>query len=59
LLVGVDGLVSDSRVERSSGYKRLDEAARKALSLCKFKPGTVEGKPEASWARIEYDWKIE
>lgn len=58
-LIGVDGLVHDSKVERSSGYRRLDEAARRGLGLCKFRPATVDGKPEQAWARIEYEWKIE
>lgn len=58
-LIGTDGRALDSKVERSSGYRRLDEAARRALALCKFKPGTEEGKPVQSWARIEYQWKIE
>jgi len=58
-LIGVDGNVLDSKVLRSSGSRRLDEAARKALGLCHFRPGTVDGKPEQSWARIEYEWKIE
>jgi protein TonB len=58
-LIDIDGSVLESNVARSSGSKRLDEAARQGLSLCKFKPGTVDGKPEKSWARIEYLWKIE
>lgn len=58
-LIDVNGKVLESRVERSSGYRRLDSAARDALSLCQFKPATVDGKPEKSWARIEYEWKIE
>lgn len=58
-LIGVDGSAVDSKVEKSSGARRLDEAARRALALCKFKPGTEEGKPVQSWARIEYQWKIE
>lgn len=58
-LIDVDGKVLDSKVEHSTGYRRLDEAARKALGLCKFKPATVDGKPEKSWAKIEYDWRIE
>lgn len=57
-LIDVDGKVLESKVERSSGYRRLDDAAREALSLCRFKPGTVDGKPERSWARIEYEWKL-
>ena len=58
-LIDVDGKVLQSKIERSTGYRRLDEAARSALALCKFKPATVDGKPEKSWARIEYEWKIE
>lgn len=58
-LVGVDGRVIDSRVEESSGSERLDEAARKALSLCRFKPGTADGQPEQAWARMKYTWRLE
>ena len=58
-LIDVDGTAMESRVERSSGSKRLDEAARKALALCKFKPATVDHKPERAGAKIEYEWKID
>jgi protein TonB len=58
-LIGVDGRVVESQVERSSGHRDLDNAARNALSLCRFKPGTVDGKPEQSWTKMEYVWKIE
>jgi protein TonB len=58
-LIDVDGSAIQSKIERSSGSKRLDDAARKALGLCKFKPATTEGKPERSWAKIEYVWKLD
>jgi len=58
-LIDVDGTVLESKVERSSGHRRLDEAARNGLGLCKFKPATVDGKQERTWSRIEYEWKIE
>jgi len=58
-LIDVDGKVLDSKVERSSGSRRLDEAARAGLGLCRFRPATVNGKPERSWGRIEYVWKLE
>lgn len=58
-LIGVDGKVVESKVESSSGFARLDEAARKALSLCQFKAGTVDGKPEQSWAILKYLWQME
>ena len=57
-LIDVNGTVLESKVERSSGYRRLDEAARQALSLCKFRPATTDGKPERAWAKIEYEWKM-
>jgi protein TonB len=58
-LIDVTGKVLESRVERSSGHARLDEAARNALELCKFSPGTFDSKPERAWARMQYDWKID
>lgn len=58
-LIGPDGQVKDSKVEKSSGFRRLDAAAQRALGLCKFKPGTENGQPVESWARIEYQWRIE
>lgn len=57
-LIDVEGRVVQSKVESSSGYDRLDEAAREALSLCRFKPGTVDGKPEQSWNRLRYAWEL-
>jgi len=57
-LVDVDGRVVDGRVEISSGFERLDTAALNALQLCQFKPGTIDGKPEQSWAKIKYVWKL-
>jgi protein TonB len=57
-LVDVDGRVLESQVESSSGYPRLDEAARTALSLCHFKAGTADGKPERSWTKLRYVWRL-
>lgn len=59
ILIGVDGSVVASEVDTSSGYRRLDEAARQGLSLCRFKPGTVDGKPEQAWATLRYAWRLE
>lgn len=58
-MIDEQGRVVDSRVENSSGFARLDEAARAALSQCKFKPGTVDGAPEKSWASLKYVWRLE
>ncbi len=58
-LIGTDGRVLQAEIEKSSGFTRLDEAARNALSKCQFRPGTVDGKPEQSWANIRYTWRLE
>ena len=58
-LVGPDGKVLQSEVEKSSGFKRLDEAARAGLSKCQFRPATVDGKPEQAWTTIRYVWRLE
>jgi len=57
-LVGTDGNVIESKVEKSSGYKNLDKAAIKALSACKFKPGTKDGSVAQTWTKVDYDWKL-
>ena len=58
-LVGVDGKVIQAEIEKSSGYKRLDEAARAGLARCQFRPATVDGKPEQAWASMRYTWRLE
>ena len=58
-LVGVDGKVMQAEIEKSSGYKRLDEAARAGLAKCQFRPATVDGKPEQAWASMRYTWRLE
>lgn len=58
-LVKVDGSVADSKVDKSSGFKNLDKAAIKALSACKFKPGTKDGAPAETWTKVDYAWKLD
>ena len=58
-LIGIDGRVLQAEIEKTSGFPRLDEAARNALSKCQFRPGTIDGKPEQSWASIRYTWRLE
>ena len=58
-LVGVDGKVIQSEIDKSSGFKRLDEAARAGLSKCRFQPATVDGRPEQAWASMKYTWRLE
>lgn len=58
-LVAPDGSVVESKLEKTSGFKNLDKAALKALSACKFKPGSKDGKPEQSWTKVDYAWKLD
>ena len=58
VLVGPDGAVVDSKVEKSSGSKALDKATQKIYSSCKFKPGAKDGKPQQAWTKLEYVWSL-
>jgi protein TonB len=57
-LVAADGSVVESKIDKSSGFKGLDKAAVKGLSVCKFKPGTKDGAPAQTWAKVDYVWKL-
>jgi protein TonB len=59
LLVGADGRVTSSRIQKSSGSRELDRAAVNALSLCRFKPAMNNGVPEAGWGQIAYVWTLD
>ena len=57
--VEADGSVQDSKVMKSSGDASLDEAARVAIAKCTFTPATVNGKPKAAWAPVQYVWSVD
>jgi protein TonB len=59
LLVGVDGRVTGSRIELSSGFRDLDRAALTALSQCTFKPAMVGDVAQAGWTQLAYVWTLE
>jgi TonB family protein len=59
LLVAGDGRVLESKVQKSSGSPELDKAARKALSLCKFKPASSDAQAEPVWTNLNYVWSID
>lgn len=58
LKVEADGTVSDVRLARSSGYQRLDEAALEWFAACRYFPGTVEGKPVASYTFTQQSYRL-
>ncbi|MFZ6694057.1 energy transducer TonB, partial [Undibacterium sp. SXout20W] len=61
VLIGADGAVSDVKIDKSSGFRGLDNAVRAQLmsGSCKNKPGTVDGKPQATWTKVQYVWKLD
>jgi D-alanyl-D-alanine endopeptidase (penicillin-binding protein 7) len=54
--VDAAGAVNDSKIDKSSGFPALDEAARDALAKCSFKPATADGRPVAAWTQVQYVW---
>ena len=58
-------LVSDSGrpekvdVQKSSGFARLDEAARQAAMRAMFKPHLEDGRPVAVYALIPINFSIQ
>lgn len=56
--ISAEGSVEDSKVSKSSGYVSLDEGARQAITLCKFKPATQGGTPVAAWMHMQYVWTL-
>ncbi len=58
-LIGKDGRVASAKVERTSGHRDLDRAALQGLSMCAFKPGTIDGVAQESWARMQYAWQLD
>jgi D-alanyl-D-alanine endopeptidase (penicillin-binding protein 7) len=58
-LVGTDGRVKDSKVDRSSGHADLDEAARTGIEKCVFHPAVKRGKAIETWQKMQYVWTLE
>ena len=59
LAVQTDGSISDIRIARSSGHRRLDTAAQKALRNTKFQPATCHCTPIAVRIHQSFTFKID
>ncbi len=57
-LVSAEGRVLDSKIEKTSGFKNLDNAALKAITNCKFKPGMKDGAVAQTWTKVNYVWAL-
>lgn len=59
LLIGADGELVDDFISASSGFPRLDQATKDGFeSYCNYTPATVNGKPEPSWKKMQYTWRL-
>lgn len=58
-LVGLDGVVKQAVMVQSSGFERLDKAAKEAFERCKFTPGKIDGESKETWVRQPFRWKIQ
>lgn len=59
VLVDIDGQPLQVLVERSSGHRELDQAARaQILARWRFEPATIEGQLSQAWARVPVTFKL-
>lgn len=58
VLVGVDGVPQEIEIERSSGFVRLDRAAKAAVMKWRFEPGTRNGQPIAAYGLVPIAFKL-
>lgn len=60
LYLTAEGKVQEARVETSSGFPRLDDAAVKhALKTWRFEPCIEDRKPVACWYKIKFRFQLE
>jgi protein TonB len=58
VLIGIDGSPKEVTVEKSSGYRELDQAAIAAAKTWIFNPGTRNGKPYEGYALVPIDFNL-
>jgi len=58
LLVNEDGAVVQGIVERSAGFRALDQAALDTSGTWKFNPGMLGDKPFCMWGRFAVTFKL-
>ena len=58
VLIGLDGSPKEITVEKSSGYRELDQAAIAAAKTWIFNPGTRNGKPYEGYALVPIDFNL-
>jgi protein TonB len=58
VLVLPNGRVGDVRIDRSSGYPKLDESARREARQWRLTPGTRDGQPVQMWKQIPISFQL-
>jgi protein TonB len=58
ILVTKEGRVAEAQIKTSSGHKRLDDAAIRAIKRWKFNPATQAGKPIDYWYEIDFEFSL-
>lgn len=58
-MIGPDGKIFESTVERSSGYANFEKSALRALEKFRYEPATVDGIPVESVATMKFTFTLE
>ena len=58
VLIGVDGMPKSASIRQSSGYERLDEAARTAVMSWRYVPGKRNGVVEPMEFNVPINWVL-
>lgn len=58
-LIGIDGLPSQARVHKSSGFDLLDQTALETVQRWRFVPGKRAGVAEAMWYDIPLSFELD
>jgi protein TonB len=53
-----DGRVGEVKLERSSGFAKLDESAIREAKRWRFVPGTSDGSPRAMWKQVPITFRL-
>lgn len=59
MLIGADGTAQQAEIKQSSGFDRLDEAARATALKWRYVPGKRAGVPEAMWFNVPFTFVLE
>ena len=59
VLIGIDGRAQEARIQRSSGFDRLDQVALEtARDRWRYRPGTRNGAPEPMWFNVPINFEL-